>query len=162
MFEKIQAEFNGAEAGGKKVSLADLIVLGGNAAVEAAAKKAGHEVHVPFTPGRTDASQEETDVQSFAVLEPTADGFRNYLRDGHYRPAAEMLLDRSHMLKLSAPEMTVLLGGLRVLGANYGQSKHGVFTHRPEYVDERLLPQPARHDHNLAAFIGSRGRVRGA
>ena len=132
VFEKIQAEFNGAEAGGKKVSLADLIVLGGNAAVEAAAKKAGHEVHVPFTPGRTDASQEETDVQSFAVLEPTADGFRNYLRDGHYRPAAEMLLDRSHMLKLSAPEMTVLLGGLRVLGANYGQSKHGVFTHRPE------------------------------
>ena len=132
VFEKIQAEFNGAEAGGKKVSLADLIVLGGNAAVEAAAKKAGHEVHVPFTPGRTDASQEETDVQSFAVLEPTADGFRNYLREGHYRPAAEMLLDRSHMLKLSAPEMTVLLGGLRVLGANYGQSKHGVFTHRPE------------------------------
>ena len=132
VLEKIQAEFNGAEAGGKKVSLADLIVLGGNAAVEAAAKKAGHEVHVPFTPGRTDASQEETDVQSFAVLEPTADGFRNYLREGHYRPAAEMLLDRSHMLKLSAPEMTVLLGGLRVLGANYGQSKHGVFTHRPE------------------------------
>ncbi len=132
VFEKLQAEFNGGEAGGKKVSLADLIVLGGNAAVEAAAKKAGHEVHVAFTPGRTDASQEETDVQSFAVLEPTADGFRNYLRDGHMRPAAEMLIDRSHMLKLSAPEMTVLLGGLRVLGANYGQSKHGVFTHRPE------------------------------
>ncbi len=132
VLEAIQAEFNGAQAGGKKVSLADLIVLGGCAAIEAAAKKAGHEVEVPFTPGRTDASQEQTDVASFAVLEPMADGFRNYLRDGHTRPAAEMLVDKAHLLCLSAPEMTVLLGGLRVLGANYGQSSHGVFTKRPE------------------------------
>ena len=132
VLEKIQAEFNGAAAGGKKVSLADLIVLGGCAAVEAAAKKAGHEVDVPFTPGRTDASQEQTDVASFAVLEPLADAFRNYLRTGHARRAEEMLVDKAHLMKLSAPEMTVLLGGMRVLGANYGQSKHGVFTHRPE------------------------------
>jgi catalase-peroxidase len=128
-FEKIQAEFN---AGGKKVSLADLIVLGGCAAVEAAAKKAGHDVEVPFTPGRTDATQEQTDVASFAVLEPTVDGFRNYRRAGDSRPVEERLIDRAHLLKLTAPELTVLLGGLRVLGANYGQSKHGVFTHRPE------------------------------
>jgi catalase-peroxidase len=132
VLEKIQAEFNGAAAGGKKVSLADLIVLGGCAAVEAAAKKAGHDVEVPFTPGRTDASQEQTDVASFAVLEPLADAFRNYLRTGHARRAEEMLVDKAHLMKLSAPEMTVLLGGMRVLGANYGQSKHGVFTHRPE------------------------------
>ena len=131
VLETLQAEFNGAQAEGKRVSLADLIVLGGCAAVEAAASRGGHEVDVPFTPGRTDASQEQTDVQSFAVLEPTADGFRNYLRANHARPAAEMLLDRSHMLKLSAPEMTVLLGGLRVLGATYGQTSHGVFTDRP-------------------------------
>jgi catalase-peroxidase len=129
--EAIQAAFNGAEGAGAKISLADLIVLGGCAAIEAAAKAAGHDVRVPFAPGRTDASQEQTDVQSFAVLEPTADGFRNYLRQGHRRPAAEMLLDRSHMLKLTAPEMTVLLGGLRVLGATYGQSTHGVLTSRP-------------------------------
>jgi catalase-peroxidase len=127
--ETIQAEFN---EGGKKVSLADLIVLGGCAAVEAAAKKAGHEVEVPFTPGRTDASQEQTDVASFAVLEPTIDGFRNYRRAGDTRPSEERLVDRAHLLKLTAPEMTVLLGGLRVLGANYGGSKHGVFTNRPE------------------------------
>jgi catalase-peroxidase len=129
--EAIQAAFNGAEGAGAKISLADLIVLGGCAAIEAAAKAAGHDVRVPFAPGRTDASQEQTDVQSFAVLEPTADGFRNYLRQGHRRPAAEMLLDRSHMLKLTAPEMTILLGGLRVLGATYGQSTHGVLTSRP-------------------------------
>ncbi len=132
VYEGIQAEFNGAQAGGKKVSVADLIVLGGCAAVQEAAKKAGHDVDVPFTPGRMDTTQELTDVDSFAVLEPMADGFRNYLRDGHRRPAAEMLIDKSHLLRLSAPEMTVLVGGLRVLGANYGQSKHGVFTHRPE------------------------------
>lgn len=130
--EEIQKGFNSAQTGGKKVSLADLIVLGGCAAIEAAAKKAGHNVKVPFTPGRTDASQEQTDVESFAVLEPTADGFRNYLPIGLKRPAEELLVDRAHMLTLSAPEMTVLIGGLRVLDANVGQSKLGVFTNRPE------------------------------
>jgi catalase-peroxidase len=130
-FEKIQKEFNGSQSGGKKVSLADLIVLGGCAAVEAAAKKAGHDVRVPFAPGRTDASQEMTDVESFAVLEPTADGFRNYQRKGDERSAAELLVDRASLLTLTVPEMTVLLGGLRVLNANFGQSKLGVFTERP-------------------------------
>lgn len=130
--EKIQKEFNAAQSGGKKkVSLADLIVLGGCAAVEAAAKKAGHDVQVPFAPGRTDASQELTDVESFAVLEPTADGFRNYQRKGDARPAPEMLVDRARQLTLTAPEMTVLVGGLRVLGASVGQSPLGVFTERP-------------------------------
>jgi catalase-peroxidase len=129
--EAIQKDFNGAQSGRKKVSLADLIVLGGCAAVEAAAKKAGHDVKVPFSPGRTDASQEQTDVHSFAVLEPAADGFRNYLRKGHEGSAAELLLDRANLLTLTAPEMTVLIGGLRALDANFGQSKHGVFTKRP-------------------------------
>jgi catalase-peroxidase len=129
--EQIQKEFN-AQSGAKKVSLADLIVLGGSAAVEAAANKAGHNVTVPFTPGRTDASQEQTDVDSFAVLEPTADGFRNYIRSGHNRSAEELLVDRAQLLTLTAPEMTVLVGGLRVLNANVGQSEHGVFTKRPE------------------------------
>ncbi len=129
--EKVQKEFNGAQRGKKKVSLADLIVLGGCAAVEAAAKKAGHDVQVPFTPGRTDASQEMTDVESFAVLEPTADGFRNYQRKGDDRPAPELLVDRARQLTLTAPEMTVLVGGLRVLNTNFGQSKLGVFTERP-------------------------------
>ena len=127
--EAIQKDFN---AGGKKVSLADLIVLGGCAAVEAAAKKAGHDVKVPFSPGRTDASQEQTDVNSFAVLEPVADGFRNYLRKGHHEAAAELLLDRANLLKLTAPEMTVLIGGLRALNANFGKSEYGVFTKQPE------------------------------
>ena len=126
--EKIQKEFN---VGGKKVSLADLIVLGGCAAIEAAAKKAGHDIHVPFSPGRTDATQEMTDVESFAVLEPTADGFRNYHRKNDDRTAAERLVDKADLLSLSAPEMTVLVGGLRVLGANFGQSKLGVYTDRP-------------------------------
>jgi len=112
--------------------LADLIVLGGCAAVEKAAKNAGHDVRVRFSPGRTDAAQEQTDVHSFAVLEPTADGFRNYLADGHTRSAEEMLVDKSFMLNLSAPEMTVLVGGLRALNANVGQTQHGVFTDRPE------------------------------
>jgi len=129
--EKTQKEFNRSQSGGKKVSLADVIVLGGCAAVEAAAKKAGHDVQVPFSPGRTDASQEMTDVDSFAVLEPIADGFRNYLRKGDERPAAELLVDRAHLLTLTAPEMTVLVGGMRVLGANFGQSGLGVFTKRP-------------------------------
>ena len=115
----------------KKVSLADLIVLGGCAAVEAAAKKAGYDVKVPFSPGRMDASQEQTDVHSFAVLEPTADGFRNYLRNGHPMTAEERLVDRAKLLTLTAPEMTVLVGGMRALNANFGQSKHGVFTNRP-------------------------------
>jgi catalase-peroxidase len=132
VFETIAAEFNAAQSDGKKVSIADLIVLGGSAAIEAAAKKAGHDVEVPFTPGRTDASQEQTDVLSYAVLEPTADGFRNYLRDGHTKRPEDMLVDRAHLLSLTAPEMTVLVGGLRVLGATYGQTKHGVFTHAPE------------------------------
>jgi len=130
--EEIRTAFNASLTGGKQVSLADVIVLGGTAAVEAAAKKAGHEVAVAFTPGRADASQAETDVESFAVLEPKADGFRNYYPDGQSRPAAELLVDKAHMLQLSAPEMTVLLGGLRVLGANFGQSKMGVFTSKPE------------------------------
>jgi catalase-peroxidase len=130
--EKIQKDFNGSQGGGKKkVSLADVIVLGGCAAVEAAAKKAGHDVRVPFAPGRTDASQDMTDVESFAMLEPTADGFRNYLRNGDTRSAPELLVDKAHLLTLTAPEMTVLVGGMRVLNANFGQSKLGVFTERP-------------------------------
>ncbi len=130
--EQIQADFNGSQPSGKKVSLADLIVLGGSAGIEHAAKNAGHHVQVPFTPGRTDASPEQTDVESFAVLEPTADGFRNYAGRGHSRSAEELLVDRAQLLTLTAPEMTVLLGGLRVLNTNVGQSKHGVFTDRPE------------------------------
>jgi catalase-peroxidase len=132
--ETIQKDFNSAQSNGKKgkkVSLADLIVLGGCAAVEEAAKRAGHDVKVPFSPGRTDASQEQTDVHSFAVLEPAADGFRNYVRNGHQRPE-ELLVDRAQLLTLTAPEMTVLVGGMRALNANFGQSKHGVFTNRPE------------------------------
>jgi catalase-peroxidase len=130
--EAIQKDFNSAKSGGKKVSLADLIVLGGCAAVEEAAKRAGHEVKIPFSPGRTDASQEQTDVHSFAVMEPKADGFRNYLRNGCQMSAEELLVDRAQLLTLTAPEMTVLIGGLRVLNANFGHSKHGVFTNRPE------------------------------
>jgi catalase-peroxidase len=130
--EAIQKDFNNAQTGGKKVSLADLIVLGGCAAVEEAAKKAGHSVAVPFSPGRTDASQEQTDVSSFAALEPIADGFRNYLRKEHEASAAELLVDKANLLTLTAPEMTVLIGGLRALNANYGQSAYGVFTKRPE------------------------------
>ena len=129
--EAIRKAFNGAQKGGKRVSLADLIVLGGCAAVEDAAKKAGHAVKVPFSPGRTDASQEQTDVESFAVLEPIADGFRNYVRSGLKVPAEELLLDRAQLLTLTAPEMTVLVGGLRVLGANVEHAAHGVFTKRP-------------------------------
>ena len=129
--EGIQAEFNKSASGGKKISLADLIVLAGCAGIEQAAKKAGHDVTVPFAPGRTDASQDETDVQSFAVLEPLADGFRNYQKAKFSVPAEEMLVDKAQLLTLTAPELTVLLGGLRVLGANFGGSKHGVFTKRP-------------------------------
>jgi catalase-peroxidase len=130
--ETIQKEFNASQPGGKKVSLADLIVLGGSAAVEKAAKDAGHNVSVPFKPGRMDASQEHTDVDSFVPLEPHADGFRNYLNGKQRLSPEELLVDRAQLLKLTAPEMTVLVGGLRVLGANTGNSKHGVFTKRPE------------------------------
>jgi catalase-peroxidase len=132
--EAIQKEFNGAQSNGKgkKISLADLIILGGCAAVEAAAKKAGYEVKVPFSPGRTDASQEQTDAHSFAPLEPVADGFRNYLRGRNPMAEEELLVDRAQLLKLTAPQMTALIGGLRVLNANFGQAKHGVFTKRPE------------------------------
>jgi catalase-peroxidase len=130
--ERIQKAFNSAQSGGKKVSLADLIVLAGCAGVEKAAKNAGHKVTVPFSPGRADASQKQTDVASFAVLEPKADGFRNYLKARYGVSAEELLVDRAQLLTLTAPEMTVLLGGLRVLNANFGQIKHGVFTRRPE------------------------------
>ena len=129
--EKIQQDFNGSASGGKKISLADLIVLAGSAAVEKAAKDAGFDVTVPFAPGRTDATQEQTDVESFEVLEPQADGFRNYQRAGMKTPAEHLLVDKAYMLNLTAPEMTVLIGGLRALGTNYGQTKHGVFTDRP-------------------------------
>jgi catalase-peroxidase len=132
--EGIQKEFNNTQTGGKMVSLADLIVLGGCAGIEQAAKSAGHDVTVPFTPGRADASQEQTDVESFAVLEPTADGFRNYLKTKYTVPAEEMLVDRAQLLTLTAPEMTVLVGGMRVLNTNFEQSQHGVFTKRPEVL----------------------------
>ena len=127
--EAIQKDFS---TGGKKISMADLIVLGGTAAVEAAAQKGGNDIKVPFSPGRTDATQENTDVDSFAVLEPSADGFRNFIKKGHSRPAAELLIDRSNLLKLTAPEMAVLIGGMRVLNANFGQSKNGVFTQQTD------------------------------
>jgi catalase-peroxidase len=130
--EKFQQDFNRAQSNGKKVSLADLIVLGGCAAVEKAAKAAGHDITVPFAPGRTDASQEQTDVEAFAVLEPRADGFRNYVRAGAPLSPETLLLDRANMLKLTAPEMTVLIGGMRALNTNYGKARHGVFTDRPE------------------------------
>ncbi len=130
--EAIQKEFNASQSGGKKVSVADLIVLGGGAAIEKAAKAAGHDVKVPFTPGRMDASQEQTDVSSFAPLEPVADGFRNYLRGKPLMSPEEALVDKAQLLRLTAPEMTVLVGGLRVLGANAGHSTHGVLTERPE------------------------------
>jgi catalase-peroxidase len=156
--EAIRTEFNASQSGGKKVSLADLIVLGGCAAVEKAAKSAGHEVEVPFTPGRMDASQEQTDVDSFVPLEPTADGFRNYHRDTQGLSPEEMLVNRAQLLTLTAPEMTVLIGGLRVLGANAGQSPHGVFTKRREtltndffvnLLDMRTRWQPSAHSDEV-------------
>ena len=156
--EGIQQGFNDAQSGGKKVSLADVIVLGGCAAVEQAAKNAGHDVEVPFTPGRTDATQEQTDVDSFAVLEPIADGFRNYLKGNYTVSAEELLLDRAQLLTLTAPEMTVLVGGMRVLNANFGQAQHGVFTKRPEtlttdffvnLLDMNTAWEPASEAENL-------------
>ena len=159
--ERIQQDFNGSQSGGKKVSLADLIVLGGCAAVEQAAKDAGHDVTVPFAPGRTDASQEQTDVESFAVLEPTADGFRNYLQAGEKLSPETLLLDRANLLTLTAPEMTVLVGGLRALDANHGQARARRL-HRPAGdVDQRLLRQPARHGHGVEDVGRGRERVRG-
>ncbi|BAN36178.1 catalase/peroxidase HPI [Sulfuricella denitrificans skB26] len=146
--EGIQREFN---AGGKKVSLADLIVLAGCAGVEEAAKKAGHAVAIPFTQGRMDASQEQTDVDSFAVLEPIADGFRNYQKGKYSVSAEELLLDKAQLLTLSAPEMTVLVGGMRALNANVGQSRHGVFTKQPGALTNDFFCQPARHGHDLEA-----------
>ena len=130
--EGIQQDFNDSPPGEKRVSLADLIVLGGCAAVEAAAKRAGYDVQVPFAPGRTDATQDQTDVESFALLEPLADGFRNYLQKGAPLKAEHMLVDKAFMLNLSAPEMTALVGGMRALNTNVGQSQFGVFTNRPE------------------------------
>lgn len=129
--ERIQSDFNHAHAGGKQVSLADLIVLGGSAAVEQAAREAGYNIHVPFVLGRVDASQDQTDLRSFAALEPTADGFRNYYAVGQSRSPTELLVDRADLLTLSVPEMTALIGGLRVLNANAGHSANGVFTSRP-------------------------------
>ena len=156
--EGIQQAFNNAQSGGKRVSLADLIVLGGCAGVEQAAQNAGMSVTVPFTPGRTDASQEQTDVESFAVLEPAADGFRNYLKAKYAVTAEELLVDRAQLLTLTAPETTVLLGGMRVLNANFGQSQHGVLTNRPEaltndffvnLLDMGTVWKPASEDHEV-------------
>jgi catalase-peroxidase len=141
ILEQIQQDFNLSQSGGTRVSLADLIVLGGCAAVEQAARNAGYDLTVPFVPGRTDASPEQTDVDSFAVLEPAADGFRNYLQPGQKLPAETLLLDRANLLTLSAPEMTVLVGGMRMLNANYGQSAHGVFTDRPETLTNDFFVQ---------------------
>jgi catalase-peroxidase len=132
--EVIQNEFNNAQSSGKMVSLADLIVLGGVAAIEKAAKSAGYDVKVPFTPGRVDALENQTDVESFAVLEPAADGFRNYLNAKHTASAEELLIDKAQLLNLTAPELTSLIGGMRVLDTNYNNSKHGVFTRRPEIL----------------------------
>jgi catalase-peroxidase len=166
--EAIQHDFNAAATGGKQVSLADLIVLGGCAAVEAAAKKAGVEVTVPFSPGRTDATQAQTDVASFAVLEPTADGFRNHARPEQAAFVADLLVDKAQLLTLSAPEMTVLVGGLRVLNANVGQARHGVFTHRPETLSNdffvNLLDMRTAWSKSAtdAAVLEGRDRATGA
>ena len=160
--ETVQRDFNGAQSGGKKVSLADLIVLGGCAAVEQAAKNAGHAAQVPFAPGRTDASQDQTDVHSFAVLEPTADGFRNYLADGHRRTAEELLLEKAEMLTLSAPEMTVLVGGMRVLKANGEGSTAGVFTRRPEALTNDFFVNLLDMDTTWKAVAGSKDLFEGS
>jgi len=139
VFEKIQTEFNDAQSGPKKVSLADLIVLGGCAGIEQAARNAGHNVSVPFMPGRADASQEQTDIAAFAVMEPKADGFRNYLKGKYSVTAEELLVDRAQLLTLTAPEMAVLIGGMRVLNTNAGQSRHGVFTKKPEALTNNFF-----------------------
>jgi catalase-peroxidase len=165
--EAIQKDFNVSAAGGRKVSLADLIVLGGDAAIEKAAKDAGADVNIPFTPGRMDASQEHTDVESFEPLEPKADGFRNYLRGKQRLSPEEMLVDKAQLLKLTAPEMTVLVGGLRVLGANAGSSKHGLFTKKPgtltndffvNLLDMSTLWQPSNHSNGSGDVYEGRDR----
>ncbi len=160
--EAIQKEFNASQSGGKKVSLADLIVLGGCAAVEKAAKAAGQDVKVPFTPGRMDASQDQTDIDSFAPLEPMADGFRNYYRSEHIMAPEEALVDKAQLLTLTAPEMTVLVGGLRVLGANAGRVQARRLHQEARDADERLFPQAARHGHAVAAGLRLGQPVRGA
>jgi catalase-peroxidase len=166
--ESIQTDFNNTQSGGKKISLADLIVLGGCAAVEEAAKKAGHSVKVPFAPGRTDASQEQTDAHSFAVMELTADGFRNYYRSGRRGSPEELLIDRAQLLKLTAPEMTVLVAGMRALNANAGQSKHGVLTNRPEtltndfFVNLLDMKTEWKPSANSEAIFEGRDRATGA
>jgi catalase-peroxidase len=159
--EGIQKEFNAAQTGGKKVSLADLIVLAGSAAVEQAAKKAGHDVEVPFTPGRTDASQAQTDVDSFALLEPKADAFRNYIKAETNIPSEKRMVDQAQLLRLTAPEMTVLLGGLRVLNANVGQSSHGVFTKRPETLTNDFFVNLLDMRTTWAPAAGSSGVFEG-
>ena len=158
--EGIQSAFNSAQSGGKKVSLADLIVLGGDAAIEAAAKKAGHDVQVPFTPGRMDASQEQTDVESFAVLEPIADGFRNYLKGKYTVPAEALLVDKAQLLTLTAPEMTVLMGGMRVLKTNVGSRASRRVHQTAGDAHQRFLREPARHEHPVEAGLERSRRVR--
>ena len=159
--EAIQKEFNASQSGGKKVSLADLIVLGGSGAIEQAAKKAGHSVTVPFAPGRTDASPERTDVESFAYLEPVADGFRNYLKAKFSVSAEELLIDKAQLLTLTAPEMTVLVGGLRVLGANAGKSTRGVFTKRPETLTNDFFVNLLDMGTQWQPSVGSEGVYEG-
>jgi catalase-peroxidase len=159
--EAIQKEFNAAQSGGKKVSLADLIVLGGCAAIEKAAKAGGQEVKVPFTPGRMDASAEQTDAGSFAPLEPAADGFRNYVGSKPRLPAEEQLVDRAQLLTLTAPEMTALIGGLRVLGANTGKSPHGVFTKRPETLTNDFFVNLLDMSTQWQPVAGSQGVYEG-
>jgi len=161
VLEGIQREFNGSAPGGRKVSLADLIVLAGNAGVEQAARAAGQAVAVPFSPGRMDASPEQTDVASFAVLEPEADGFRNYLKGPHRVPAEVLLIDKAQLLTLSAPEMTVLVGGLRVLGANTGGSAHGVFTRRPGTLSNDFFVNLLGMDTEWKPLAGSPGVYEG-
>ena len=160
VLERVQADFNDSASGGKRISLADVIVLGGTAAVEQAAKNAGHEVTVPFTPGRTDASQEDTDVESFGMLEPRADGFRNYLRAGEKVSPETLLVDRAYMLGLGAPEMTVLVGGLRALGANAGGSSDGALTDQRRVAEHRLLRQPAGRGYGVEGVAVDGERVR--
>ncbi len=157
--EEIQAEFNNSQSSNKKVSLADLIVLGGGAAIEKAAKDAGYEVNVPFNPGRMDALPEQTDVESFSFLEPVADGFRNYLKTKFTVSAEELLIDRAQLLTLTAPEMTVLLGGLRVLDVNYKQSKNGVFTQKPETLTNDFFREFAGYGHRMESIIRRRRSI---
>ena len=154
---QIQQAFNGMQSGGKKVSMADLIVLGGSAAVEQAARNAGHDITVPFRPGRTDASQEQTDVESFAVLEPQADGFRNYLRSGEKLSPETLMLERAYLLNLTAQELTVLVGGMRALGANFDRSEHGVFTDRPETLTNDFFVDLLAGDTEWKASESSEG-----